>query len=72
VDLVFACGVCGGDPATDTLLVQSVLAAVISTPFVLRTQLAAVIRRVRGLPVDDTAADNDTTCSVRPEDDSTP
>jgi hypothetical protein len=50
MDLTVACGLCGADPATDSMLVHSAIAAVISGPFLFRAQLADVIRRLRGRP----------------------
>jgi hypothetical protein len=48
--LIVACGLCGGDPTTDTMLVSSGIAAVLSGPILFRSQMAAVIRRLRGQP----------------------
>jgi hypothetical protein len=48
--LVIACGVCGMDPATDTMLVQTGIAAVIAAPWWFRHRIAGVFRRIRGIP----------------------
>jgi hypothetical protein len=45
---VFACLFCGGDPATDNLLLQAAIAGGITTPWMLRSKLRAMIGRVRG------------------------
>ena len=41
---------CGLDPASESMLVQSGVALAISAPFWFREQIAAAVRRVRGLP----------------------
>jgi hypothetical protein len=46
--LVIACGVCGTDPATDTMLVQTGIAAVIAAPWWFRHRIAGAIRRIGG------------------------
>ena len=46
--LIIACALCGGDPTTDTMLVSSAIAAVLSGPILFRSQMADVIRRLRG------------------------
>ena len=43
-----ACVVCGGDPAVDSMLINSAISGALATPWIFRTQLAAVMRRVRG------------------------
>lgn len=47
---VIACAICGGDPATDTMLVQAALAGALSVPFIFREHAYRVVRRLRGLP----------------------
>lgn len=46
--LQFACVVCGGDPAVDSMLINGAISGALATPWIFRTQLAAVIRQVRG------------------------
>jgi hypothetical protein len=46
---LFACS-CGLDPASESMLVQSGVALAISAPFWFREQIAAAVRRLRGLP----------------------
>jgi hypothetical protein len=50
MDLVIACGMCGGDAATDTMLVQAALAGVLSVPWFFRDKLAMLARPMRGIP----------------------
>jgi hypothetical protein len=54
MDLIVACGICGTDPTTDSLLLQSLVAAGIATPWYFRTQVlgavGAIRRRLRGDP----------------------
>ena len=69
MDLIVACGVCGGDPATDSLLLQSALAAVISAPYLLRSQISAVLRRARGVNAGHAAEDEGAACSLPEADD---
>ena len=69
MDLIFACGICGGDPATDSFVLQSALAAVISAPYLLRTQIAGLMRRMRGQQVGQTSAHEGAACSLQMTDD---
>ena len=69
MELVVACGLCGGDPATDSFLLQSALAAVISAPYLLRSQIAAVWRRARGVNAGLRAEDDGAACSLSETDD---
>jgi hypothetical protein len=48
--LIVACAICGGDPTTDTMLVSSAIAAVLSGPILFRSQMVDAIRRLRGQP----------------------
>jgi hypothetical protein len=57
--LVIACGVCGMDPATDTMLVQTGIAAVIAAPWWFRHRIADAIRRIRGVSDDTDGASCD-------------
>jgi hypothetical protein len=54
MELIVACGVCGMDPGTDSLVLHSLVAAGIATPWYFRTQVlgavGAVRRRLRGNP----------------------
>jgi hypothetical protein len=43
-----ACAVCGGDPATDAMLVNAAVAGAISMPWMFRAKIAATLRRIRG------------------------
>jgi hypothetical protein len=47
--LLLACS-CGLDPASESMLVQTGLAAALSVPFWFRSQIFDVVRRLRGLP----------------------
>jgi len=48
VDLITACAICGGDAATDKMLVNVAIAGGLSVPFFLRDQITARVRRWRG------------------------
>jgi hypothetical protein len=54
MELIVACGVCGMDPGTDSLVLHSLVAAGIGTPWYFRTQVlgavVAIRRRLRGEP----------------------
>jgi hypothetical protein len=54
MDLIVACGLCGMDPGTDSLMLHSVVAAAIATPWYFRIQVVgtarAIRRRLRGQP----------------------
>ena len=45
---VIACAICGGDPATDTMIVNAAVAGALSMPWLFRDRIAAVARRLRG------------------------
>jgi hypothetical protein len=45
---LIACVFCGGDPSTDSLLLQAAIAGGITTPWMLRSKLRAMIGRLRG------------------------
>jgi hypothetical protein len=47
---IVACAICGGDPATDTMLVNAAVAGVLSVPWIFRDRFAAIVRRIRGKP----------------------
>jgi hypothetical protein len=51
---VVACALCGMDPAADTMLINSAVAAGIAAPWMLRHQLISFARRgyrrLRGIP----------------------
>lgn len=55
MDLITACAICGGDPATDTMLVNAAIAGVMSVPWVYRGRIMGVVRRWRGLSEDEPA-----------------
>ena len=61
---VIACGICGGDPATDTMLVNAAVAGAVSMPWIFRDRITAVIRRLRGKP-DAT----ESFCAIEPDED---
>jgi hypothetical protein len=54
MELIVACGVCGMDPGTDSLVLHSLVAAGIATPWYFRTQVLGAVdgirRRLRGEP----------------------
>jgi hypothetical protein len=47
MELIVACGVCGMDPGTDSLVLHSLVAAGIATPWYFRTQVLGFARAVR-------------------------
>ena len=61
---VIACGICGGDPATDTMIVNAAVAGALSMPWLFRDKLAAVVRRLRGK-----ADDAEASCALMPDED---
>ena len=50
-----ACAICGGDPATDTMLVNAAIAGAMSVPWIFRDRIMVVVHRWRGLPEDEPA-----------------
>jgi hypothetical protein len=72
MDLNFACGLCGADPATDSMLVHSAIAAVISSPYLFRSQIADLVRRVRGRPRPEAIHDADAACPLPTAEDDQP
>lgn len=64
---VIACGICGGDPATDTMIVNAAVAGAVSMPWIFRDRIAAVARRLRG-----TSDDPDASCAIAPDEDDEP
>jgi uncharacterized protein YgfB (UPF0149 family) len=55
---LIACMFCGGmDPNADSLLLQAAIAGGITTPWMLRNQLRALIKRLRGGRTADDADD---------------
>ena len=64
MDLLVACGLCGGDPTTDTMLVQAGIAGVLSMPWMFRDRIASTLRRIRGgtQPAEDS-------CPIEPNED---
>ena len=65
-----ACMFCGGmDPNADSLLLQAAIAGGITTPWMLRNQLRALLKRLRG---DRTAADVDDACPIPYDEDAEP
>jgi hypothetical protein len=64
---VIACAICGGDPATDTMIVNAAVAGAISMPWLFRDRIVAVARRLRGSP--DTPAE---LCAIAPDEDDGP
>ena len=59
---VIGCAICGGDPATDTMIVNAAVAGALSMPWLLRDRIAAVARRLRGK-----AHDVDPSCAITPD-----
>ena len=57
------------DPNADSLLLQAAIAGGITTPWMLRNQLRALIRRLRG---DRTADDADAACPIPYDEDAEP
>jgi hypothetical protein len=47
MELIVACGVCGMDPGTDSLVLHSLIAAGIATPWYFRTRVLGIARSVR-------------------------
>jgi hypothetical protein len=47
---VIACALCGGDPATETMIVNAAVAGALSMPWLFRDRIVAVARRLRGKP----------------------
>ncbi len=47
---VIACAICGGDPATETMIVNAAVAGALSVPWLFRDRIVAVVRRRRGRP----------------------
>jgi hypothetical protein len=72
MDPIVACGLCGADPATDSMLVHSAIAAVISGPFLFRAQLADVIRRMRRRPRAEAIQGADAACPLPSAEDDQP
>ncbi|HEV8251888.1 MAG TPA: hypothetical protein VGQ66_00775 [Candidatus Limnocylindria bacterium] len=67
---LIACMFCGGmDPNADSLLLQAAIAGGITTPWMLRNQLRALIKRLRG---DRTADDVDAACPLPYDEDGEP
>jgi uncharacterized protein YgfB (UPF0149 family) len=68
---VVACMFCGGmDPNADSLLLQAAIAGGITTPWMLRNQLRALIKRLRGDRLEDTA--DDAACALPYDGDGAP
>jgi hypothetical protein len=44
---MIACAICGGDPATDTMLVNAALAGVLGLPWMFKDRIFSVARRLR-------------------------
>ncbi len=61
---VIACGICGGDPATDTMLVNAAVAGAVSMPWIFRDRITTAIRRLRGKP-----EATESSCAVEPDED---
>ena len=64
---LIACGICGGDPATDTMIVNAAVAGALSMPWLFRDRIAAVARRLRG-----TSDDREASCAIAPDEDDGP
>jgi hypothetical protein len=68
MDLIFACAVCGMDPGTDSLVVHSLLAAGIATPWYFRTQVLGFVRSLRRRLRADSAPEPAKSCPMPLED----
>ena len=64
---VIGCAICGGDPATETMIVNAAVAGALSMPWLFRDRIAAVTRRIRGK-----ARDVDPPCAIPPVEDLEP
>ena len=64
---VIACAICGGDPATDTMIVNAAVAGALSMPWLFRDRIASVARRLRGKSDDPEAS-----CAIAPDEDDGP
>ena len=59
---VIGCAICGGDAATDTMIVNAAVAGALSMPWLFRDRIAALARRLRGK-----ARDADPSCAITPD-----
>ena len=64
---VIACALCGGDPATETMIVNAAVAGALSMPWLLRDRIADIVRRLRGKA--DASAES---CAIAPDEDDGP
>ena len=53
---IVACAICGGDPATDTMMINAAIAGGMSIPFFFRDRLAVTARRILGRREDEPTA----------------
>jgi hypothetical protein len=53
MSVILGCAFCGGDAATEAMLVNMAVAGGVSVPYFLRDRIRAGLRRLRGLPSDD-------------------
>ena len=63
-----ACVMCAVDPQTTSLLIPMAQASVIAVPFFFRQNIAAAIRRARGLPTAPIDPDSEEDCDTRADD----
>ena len=64
---VIGCAICGGDPATDTMIVNAAVAGALSMPWLFRDRITAVARRLRGKDHDVVPS-----CAIPPDEDLEP
>ena len=64
---VIACALCGGDPATETMIVNAAVAGALSMPWLFRDRIVAVARRLRGRPAHPAES-----CAIAPDEDDGP
>ena len=64
MDHLIACGMCGGDPTTDSMLLNAAIAGVIGMPWFFRDKLAVAVNRMRGI-----AEPSDESCPLPPAED---
>ena len=68
VNEIVACAICGGDPATDTMLVNAAIAGVMSMPFIFRDRLSVTVRHILGRREEEPAA----SCQLSTDEDDPP
>jgi hypothetical protein len=64
VDVIIACGACGADPATDSLLILLAMSAGISAPWFLRSRLMRLLDTLRGQRSGSAQTDGTEACPI--------